>query len=206
MDMEEETENDYKTQNLRDAVFDYFASKGTPLTRIGSGQRWVVELPNGDRANLKASTTGAMMTSARGGDADAELIGMGDDISRVLCAMRLPDTRDVELYNIPKKIVVEHYRQAHAIWVKAHPKTKGNDMRVCYFRPIKENLAPAYVAEKWEKYHIATISIGDRGAASIKNAIKAAGMLPADVVANAKAEVAEAYGITSDQVTITVAL
>ncbi|MBT4934734.1 MAG: hypothetical protein HOL66_06955 [Rhodospirillaceae bacterium] len=196
----------YKTQNLRDAVFDYFTDKGTPLVRIGSGQRWVVELPNGEYANLKASIRGSMITSARGFDADAELIGMGDDVSRVLCAMLMLNSHKIELYDVPKIDVVNHYQKAHAIWVKAHPDTKGNDMRVCYFRPVKENLACAYVGEKWEKYHIDTIDLKRRGVATTEGLANAEIKVPAEVVANAKAEVAEAYGITVDQVTITVAL
>lgn len=195
----------YTTQSLRDAVLQYYTSIGTPLNRIGVGQRWVVELPNGEFANLKASVTGAMMTSAKGPNASDELIGMGDDVSRVLCAMRLPDTEKVELYNVPKDQVIEHYRTAHAIWQESHPQAGENKTRVCYFRPVKSKLADAYVAKKWKAYHVASIEL-KKASKSISSTSEGVSISPNETVARAKEEVAAAYGIAVDQVTISVSL
>lgn len=94
-------------------------------TRIGKGQRWVVELADGRRCLMKSNLRGNLMTKASDGTVDAELSGFGDDVSHVFAVVG--PLENPSAWVVPIDEVERQYREQHASWLAESPNHSLNN-------------------------------------------------------------------------------
>lgn len=192
------------SDKFRDEVFN-----GMPrLTRVPhTGNKWIVTLPDkygGGRAVLKTSATASMMTSAESGDWDAQLIGiernLDQSIEKLLAVMKTDDGV-ISYYLLDRIMVVKRLKDNHRIWEKRKPN-RGNQARILYFRDYKlPTLDPyACILDEWRQYLVLSVEPGDVVEVSKTPQTRT------EAVEAAKVVVAEAYGVSTDQVEISVKL
>lgn len=94
-------------------------------TRIGNGQRWVIELADGKKAMLKTSLNDNIMVKTDvPTPEDAVLSGFTNDVDHVL-AVTGP-IGDLQAYLIPVKIVENEFRTQQRTWMDADPANRSN--------------------------------------------------------------------------------
>jgi len=192
------------SDKFRDEVFN--AMPG--LTRVPhTGNKWIVNLPDkygGGRAVLKTSATASMMTSAESGDWDAQLIGiernLDPSIDKLLAVMKTDDGV-ISYYLLDRIMVVKRLKDNHRIWEKRKP-SRGNRSRVLYFRDYKlPTLDPyACILDEWKQNLVLSVKPGD------VSEVSKTPQTPTEPAEAAKVLVAEAYGVSTDQVEISVKL
>lgn len=97
--------------------------------RIGNGQRWVIELPDGTRALLKTNARSVLMVMAESGEVDSKLSGFGSDVSHVLIVTGKIGAFDAWL--VPIDIAAQTVRQVHQKWLHNDPAhSRETKMRV----------------------------------------------------------------------------
>ncbi len=185
------------------------ALSGMPgLTRVPhTGNKWIVNLPDrygGGRAVLKTSALAAMMTSAESGNWDALLIGiernLDQNIDKLLAVMKTDDGV-ISYYLLDRIMVVKRLKDNHRKWEEGRPN-RGNRQRVLYFRDYElPKPAPyACILDEWKQYLVLSVKPGGVSEASKKPKSQT------EAVEAAKVVVAEAYGVSTDQVEISVKL
>ena len=94
-------------------------------TRIGKGQRWVIQLPDGKRAMLKTSLYDNIMVKTDvPTPEDAVISGFTDDVDHVL-AITGP-IGDLSAYLIPTAIVENEFRIQQRKWMDGDPDNRSN--------------------------------------------------------------------------------
>ena len=158
----------------------------------------------GGQAVLKTSATAAMMTSAESGDWDAQLIGIerniDSSIEKLLAVMKTDDGV-ISYYLLDRMMVVNRLKDNHRIWEQRKPN-RGNKSRVLYFRDYKlPTLDPyACILDEWKQFLVLSVNPGD------VSEVSETSNTPTEAVEAARVMVAEAYGISTDQVKISVIL
>lgn len=178
------------------------------LTRVHhTGNKWIVNLPDkygGGQAVLKTSATACMMTSAESGDWDAQLIGIERNIDpsiEKLLAVMKTDDGVISYYLLDRMMVVNRLKDNHRIWEQRKPN-RGNKSRVLFFRDYKlPTLDPnTCILDEWGQFLVLSIKPGD------VDEVSETLQTPTEAVEAAKVVVAEAYGVSTDQVEISVKL
>lgn len=192
------------SDKFRDEVFNGMLG----LTRVPhTGNKWIVNLPNkygGGRAVLKTGAMASMMTSAESGDWDAQLIGiernLDPSIKKLLAVMKTDDGV-ISYYLLDRVMVVKRLKDNHRVWEQRKPN-RDNLSRVLYFRDYKlPTLDPnACILDEWKQFLVLSVKPGDVGEVSETPPTRT------EAVEAAKVVVAEAYGVSTDQVEISVKL
>lgn len=151
-------------------------------------------LPDGRRAVIKTGNNGSIMQRTRGNEAGAEYIGVAD-VETVVIAIRARGETTPRIYEVPGDVYRQRMTEAHnAVQKKIEP----TDLRVLRFDG--KGYPEQQVAEEWANYIIdeKPTDSGPNGDASDARSN------PGQVLSDAKAMVASAFGVTPEQVNITV--
>ncbi len=184
---------DYTSKDLREAAFRIMETAGNPAKRFNKGQQWLVEMADGTTANLKTAGKGGLMIKTLSTDNDAEIIGSNAGVSHVLASVRLPGDETVTAYLIPRDVFYAAYRRNNCEWSEQKPGRVSTTW-VLRFNETKNSYYGDNMAEEWEQYRIGSTSL-----AEIDNTPKA-------VLERARGEIADAYGVETEQVKISVDL
>jgi len=187
----------FLTDDVRNSAIKIMADVGNPATRVGRGQRWVVKLADGKQALVKTAGKGGLMSKAASSDPDSKMSGFGDDVSHVLCAVGNPEDGTVTAYLIPIDVVEEAFRRCYREWLKTHPNS-NNTTWVIHFPKRGLDYYGDGMAEEWSQYRV--------GTAALIESRTVAKSEPRAILDAARADIAEAYGVEPDQVTISVNL
>jgi hypothetical protein len=183
---------DYTSQDIRDAAFRIMEAVGNPAKRTSTGQQWLVEMKDGITASLKTAGKGGLMVKTRSKSNDAEIIGFDAGVSHILAAVCLPGENVVTAYLIPQAIVEAAYRQNNREWSE---QTGGaSDTWVLKFGNTRATYFGGNMAEVWGQYRIGSTSLDDID------------KTPKAVLERARSEIANAYGVETEQVRISVDL
>lgn len=94
-------------------------------TRIGNGQRWVIQLTDGKRAMLKTSLNDNIMVKTDVPTPEnAVLSGFTDDVDHVLAITGA--IGDLSAYLIPVAIVENEFRTQQRKWMDEDPENRSN--------------------------------------------------------------------------------
>lgn len=94
-------------------------------TRIGNGQRWVIQLADGKRAMLKTSLNDNIMVKTDVPTPETAVIsGFTDDVDHVLAVTGAIGS--LSAYLIPKEIVEDEFRTQQRKWMDADPENRSN--------------------------------------------------------------------------------
>jgi hypothetical protein len=94
-------------------------------SRIGNGQRWVIQLSDGKRAMLKTSLNDNIMVKTDvPTPEDAVLSGFTDDVEYVLAVTG--EIGDLQAFLIPVKVVENAFRTRQRAWMDADPENRSN--------------------------------------------------------------------------------
>lgn len=187
-----------ETEVTRQKALEALRSSGIEWSRVGKGQRFIVELlRNGiaSRALVKVASRGSAMFRTTSDDADvAELSGFGPDIDFVLFAVGYPNDRHekVEAYLVPLNEVDAAVRQSHRDWRRARPESNPSETWVIWFDNAGAPEANCF-AEKW-KTHRVGLSLTLRGESSSDE--------PQLTIADAKRRLAKSLGVDQDRIKI----
>lgn len=94
-------------------------------TRIGNGQRWVVQLSDGKRAMLKTSLNDNIMVKTDVPTPETAVIsGFADDVDHVLAVTGAIGS--LSAYLVPIGTVEEEFRTQQRKWMDADPENRSN--------------------------------------------------------------------------------
>jgi len=160
---------------------------------VNRNNQYSALLPDGRRAVIKTGNNGSIMQRTRGTDVGAEYIGVAD-VETVLIAIRARGETTPRIYEVPGDVYRQRMTEAHnAVQKKIEP----TDLRVLRFDG--KGYQEQQVTQEWANYlfeeEMADSPTGDATDASSG---------PGRVLSDAKAMVANAFGVTPDQVSITV--
>jgi hypothetical protein len=182
----------YTSHDIRDAAFRIMETVGNPAKRTSTGQQWLVEMKNGATASLKTAGKGGMMVKTRSKSNDAEIIGFDAGVSHILAAVCLPGENMVTAYMIPLEVVEAAFRRNNREWSE---QTGGaSDTWVLKFGNTRTTYFGGNMAGVWKQYRIGSTSL-----AETENTPKA-------VLERARNDIANAYGVETEQVRISVDL
>lgn len=188
------------TEITRQRALDALQSSGLEWSRVGRGQRYVIELRKNAttyRALVKVASRGSAMFRTSSDDPDtAELSGFSSDIDYVLFAVGYPNDRleKVEAYLVPVAIVDQAVRQSHREWREARPDSNPSDTWVIRFDNSGANEANGY-AERW-KLHRVGLSLTLHGDQPQNEAPL--------TIAEAKRRLANSLGVEQDRIKISI--
>ena len=183
----------YSSEDLREAAFRIMEAAGNPARRSNKGQQILVEMADGTTANLKTAAKGGLMVKTTSTANDADIVGFGADVSHILASVLLPGEDTVTAYLIPIGVVEAAYRRNNKEWSE-QMQGRASDTWVLKFNKAKGDYFGNNMSEVWKQYRVGSISL-----AAIDNTPKA-------VLERARGEIANAYGVESTQVKISVDL
>ena len=94
-------------------------------TRIGKGQRWVIQLPDGKKAMLKTSLHDNIMVKTDIETPETAVIsGFTDDVDYVLAVTG--ELGDLSAYLIPLDVVEHEFRTRQRTWMDEDPENRSN--------------------------------------------------------------------------------
>ncbi len=94
-------------------------------TRIGNGQRWVIQLSDGKRAMLKTSLNDNIMVKTDVPNPEASVIsGFSDDVDYVLAVTGAIGS--LSAYLVPVGTVEDEFRTQQRKWMDEDPKNRSN--------------------------------------------------------------------------------
>jgi len=147
MDMSE------KSEEVRNVALSLVNSAGMKCTRVGRGQKFVVDIDDGHntkRALVKTAAKGGAMVYASSVDKNAEISGFDSGLDSVLFCACNPDTDLVDAFLVPLAEAEEAYRSKS----RHSPRKAGGAMWIIGFYDTGEPWNG--FAEKWQKYKIRT--------------------------------------------------
>ena len=184
----------YSSDELRQAAFQIMESAGNPAIRTNTGQQWLVELADGKSAILKTASKGGLMVRTTSEDNDSDIVGFNaTEVTHILAIVCLPGGNTVTAYVIPIEVVEAAYRRNNKEWME-QKAGRASMTWVLHFDRKHPSFYGDNMAEEWAKYSVGTLSM-DANANS-----------PKAVLQRARKDIAKAYGVTSDQVKISVDL
>jgi hypothetical protein len=119
------------TDGTRQAALSILSGKGLNWTRVGNGQRFIVEITRDNKtvsALVKTASYGGAMVSASSIGNDAVISGFDGDVDYVFFAVGSRDTGEVAAYLVPFDVAEKAYRatdrrswhkdrEAGAVWL-----------------------------------------------------------------------------------------
>lgn len=94
-------------------------------TRLGNGQRWVIQLPDGKRAMLKTSLNDNIMVRTDVPNPESAVIsGFSDDVDHVLAVTGA--IGNLSAYLVPIGIVEDAFRTHQRRWMDEDPENRSN--------------------------------------------------------------------------------
>lgn len=190
----------YDNKRLIAAAYQIMEAAGNPAERMNTGIQHLVRMRDGTTANLKTAGKGGLMVKTRSADNDSDIIGFDAGVTHILAAVCLPNQATVTAYLIPIEVVEAAYRRNNKEWSE---ETGGSSTTwVLKFRNTRFSYYGGNMAKEWADYAIGSIDLEDDGA----NHQQESDMSPKAVLERARSEIAEAYGVNSDQVRISVDL
>jgi hypothetical protein len=184
---------EHTSENLREAAFRIMAEAGNPAKRTNTGQQILVAMADGTTANLKTAAKGGLMVKTMTPANDAEIVGFNANVSHILAAVCLPGEDTVTAYLVPLDVVEAAYRRNNREWTEQSPG-RSSTTWVLKFNKAKGDYFGNNMAAEWDEYRVGTTSL-----AKADNA-------PKTVLERARSEIAEAYGVETGQVRISVDL
>jgi hypothetical protein len=192
------------TERTRQAALSILEFEGWSWSRVGKGQRFVVEMHKGEqtvRALMKVASIGSAITTTDNDDADkAKLIGFGPDVDHVLFAVGNPQTAETEAYLVPIGMAERAYRDTHRAWRARHPGGKPNTAWVLWFTDGGDQDCNRF-HRKWAQFRIGSSrpSTGDPVETPLKRPTPPA-------LAEEKARLAARFGVPADRIRIVIEL
>jgi hypothetical protein len=186
------------------AGLELMKQSGKPLERVKSnGRAMIYQMTDGTTVRMRTCNDHLLVVLADGDDPDTAAVNVeGTDYVLVVMPERQRTPGPVVGYFVPAAVVANTARSTHKDWLATNPNTKGqNRTWNLWFNKQGPSIADNFF-EKWRQYRL-------EGSASAGFAIEypspsASGPKLADVIALAKAQIAEAAGISADHVKITI--
>ena len=139
-------------ERIRNGALSILTDKGMKWSRIGSGQRFLVEIVDGHktkRALVKTASKGGAMVFASSVNKNADISGFDDDFDEVLFCVGDPDTDFLAAYLVPAHEAEEAYRSES----RHSKRAAGGAMWIIGFYGAGDKPWNGF-AEKWRKYLI----------------------------------------------------
>jgi hypothetical protein len=144
-----------ESQETRKVALSLLNDAGMKWTRIGNGQRFIVDVDNGKntrRALVKTASKGGAMVLASSVDENATISGFNGDFDDVLFGVGYRDTDEVAAYLVPAKEVEAAYRSKS----RHSPHKNGNSaVWILRFGGPGDETWNGFSA-KWRHYRIGT--------------------------------------------------
>lgn len=153
----------------------------------------IATFPDGRSAIVKTGNNGSIMQKTRGTHVDAEYIGVSD-VETVVIAVRAHGRSDPAVYEVPGEVYRERMTKAH---IEVQDKIRPTNLRVLRFDG--KSYPEQQVAQEWSDYRI-----DERLDEVPVTELTSSSASPGEVLKSAKEMVAAAFGVTTDQVNITV--
>jgi hypothetical protein len=177
---------------------------GKPLERIKSnGRAMIYRASDGSTVRMRTCNDHLLVILADSADPDRARVNVeGTDYLLIVMPERQRTPGPVVAYLIPAGVVTSAAKSAHKDWLASNPNTKGDNRTWAlwfndYGPPNSSNFA-----EKWLQYRL----YGSASAGPPTPAASPASrpMKLGDVIASAKLQIAEAAGVSAEQVKITI--
>jgi hypothetical protein len=177
---------------------------GKPLERIKSnGRAMIYRMGDGATVRMRTCNDHLLVVLADADDPDTAGVNVeGTDFVLMVMPERQRTPGPIVGYLIPTAIVADAARSTHKAWLATNPNTKGeNRTWNLWFNKYGPSIASNFF-EKWQQYRLA----GSALAGLAIEASPSSSSLPrlGDVIARAKAQIAEAAGVPADCVKITI--
>jgi hypothetical protein len=153
--------------------------------------QYSARLPSGRRAVLKTGSKGQVMQRTHGHDEDARFTGIEDCEVAVIAVQNGPGD-PIAVYEVPTDIYRDRMKSTYAKLIQQPRKLRPSDLRVLRFD--NKGYPEQRVAEEWAEYQIDVSGEGVPGAMTRRE----------EVVATAKAMIAEAFGVPIGKVSVSV--
>jgi hypothetical protein len=148
-------------------------------------------LPDGRRAVIKTGSRGQVMQRTRGTDVHARYTGV-EDLDLAVIAVQNGPGESIAVYEVPGAIYRDRMTSTYAKLVQQSRKLRPDDLRVLRFD--NKGYPEQRVAEAWAQYRI-----------DFRGEVPATAMTSRqEVVAAAKAMIAEAFGVPVEKVSVSV--
>jgi hypothetical protein len=177
---------------------------GRPLERIKSnGRAMIYSTSAGETVRMRTCNDHVLVVLADSDDPDAARLNVeGTDYLLIVMPERQRTPGPVIGYLVPVSVVANAARSTHKGWLATNPNTKG-DNRTWNLWFNKDGPSKANdFAEKWQQYRLTGSASAGLPIASPSSASPP--MKLGEVIALAKAQIAEAAGVSAERVKITI--
>jgi hypothetical protein len=195
------------TEQTRDRAYAVLTSAGYELSDKSAHGRVMADVraPDGRKfkALVKTGSIGQAMVKARGGNPDrSEISGFEPDISYVVFAIG-NKAGEVNTYLVPAEEAEAAFRKAHREWIKDHHSAAESTTWVIYFHGKGSPAANNY-HHHWDRYRISPGD--DRPTAAPIGTVPPSILQPSGAltIAEAKRLLASSFGVSPDNVKITI--
>jgi hypothetical protein len=189
---------------LAEAGLELMKQCGKPLERVKSnGRAMIYRMSDGATVRLRTCNDHLLVVLADVDDPDTARVNVeGTDYLLVVMPERQRTPGPVVGYLIPAEVVASAARSTHKEWLATRPNTKGDNRTWnLWFNKYGPSKASNF-AEKWQQYRLpgsASAGLPAPAASSSSAPVKLG-----DVIAAAKLQIAEAAGVSTDSVRITI--
>jgi hypothetical protein len=190
---------------LLTAALGMLEAQGTRLKKLKTSSRAMkFELPDGKTVRARTCNDHVLVVLADSPGPGATLNIEGTD--HLLIAMpATPRTAGAVIaYFVPTQVAVKAVRQSHAEWLASGPSTRGNNRTWNIWFDDQVDVPWSGFARKWSKYRIA--GSGSTDSALSTPSVSLAGRTLGSVIAEARAAIASAAGVSPDLVKISIDL
>jgi hypothetical protein len=198
------------SEYLHDLVLEAVRSRYGGGEPYGKNNQRLVKLPDGQRALIKVGSNGQCMQRAKGSEIDAPFTGGLDQVDRILIAVRTGGDQPIRVYDVPRDVYEDQMRSSYDETIKVH-RNQPSDLRVLRFD--QKGYPSQRVASEWSEFLVQEFDHLHRGNFERVNR-QATSTAPSEphiygpkeAIEAAKKLVAEAWGVATDNVSITVTM
>ena len=198
-------------QELLAAGLELMKLAGKPLQGPVSSRAMLYRTSSGESVRVRTCNDHLLVVLAKTADLNARLNVEGTDHVLIVMPLKRRTPGPVMAFLVPAEVVTEAARSSHQAWLDGRPNTKGDNRT--WNLLFNEDLSRPHTgfANRWAKYRLpgtASTLTGSSRAAGPQSAtlFPTETLRLGDVIARARQQVADAAGVSPENVQITVTL
>lgn len=197
-------------QELLAAGLELMKLAGKPLQGPVSSRAMLYRTSSGESVRVRTCNDHLLVVLAKTADRNARLNVDGTDLVLIVMPLERRTPGPVMGFLVPSVEVAEAARSSHQAWLASRPNTKGENRTWNLIFNEDIGRPHAGFAKRWAKYRLpgtaSTLSEGSRAAPALAGVHPAGTLRLGDVIARARQQVADAAGVSPENVQITVTL